>query len=215
MMIGCVRNWEMLDIVGCRILTWPISEKLHHWVRLFFQNGLWQGITNKWVDFSLSINDHNVQWLHTLYFTLLVFSPVHAQISSGQQDIVMLSDRQIRSCYSILRQRGMKIAWQWSSTCSTVTLRVHKRWLTPSLKQSRNKLDMTSVTPAIITGQDSWPLPVMVHVAIRRNTTHWLHAEPRSKTCFIMLSIGRDFSVAANWLLCVFFPSRRQKYVMC
>lgn len=65
--------------------------------------------------------------------------------------------------------------------------RIYKQWLTPSLKQSHYKLDMTSVTPAIIRGQDSWPLPVVVHVVIRHNATHWLAAEPRSKSCFIML----------------------------
>lgn len=76
--------------------------------------------------------------------------------------------------------------------CSTVTLRTHERWLAPSLKQSHYKVDMTSVTSAIITGQDSWPLPVMEHVAIRRNATHWLAVEPRSESCFIMLSIVSD-----------------------
>lgn len=70
--------------------------------------------------------------------------------------------------------------------------RVHERWLAPSLKQSHYKVDMTSVTPAIITGQDSWPLPVAEHVAIRRNAVHWLAVEPRSESCFIMLSIVLD-----------------------
>lgn len=39
---------------------------------------------------------------------MFVFSLVHARISSpaGRRDIVILSDRQIRSCFSILRQRG-------------------------------------------------------------------------------------------------------------
>lgn len=84
--------------------------------------------------------------------------------------------------------------------------RVHERWLAPSLKQSHYKVDMTSVTPAIITGQDSWPLPVAEHVAIRRNAAHWLAVEPRSESCFIMLSIVLDsqayFSAAANCLVC-------------
>lgn len=149
------------------------------------------------------------------FFTVFVFSLVHARISSpaGQQDIVMLSDRQIRSCYSILRQRRMKIVWQWSSMCSTVTLRIHEWWLTPSLKQSHYKVDMTSVTLAIITGQDSWPLPVIVHVAIRRNAMHWLALEPRSKSCFIMLPIVSD---SKGFFSCcklpgVFFFKRKPK----
>lgn len=111
---------------------------------------------------------------------------VHARIASpaSWQDIVMLSDGQFRSCYSVLRQSRMKIVRQWSSTCSTLTLHVHELWLTPSLKQSHYKLDMTSVTPAIITGQDSWPLPVMAHVVIRSNTTHWFSAEPHERKLF-------------------------------
>lgn len=83
---------------------------------------------------------------------------------------------------------------------------VHEQWLAPSLKQSHYKVDMTSVTPAIITGQDSWPLPVAEHVAIRRNAAHWLAVEPRSESRFIMLSIVLDsqayFSAAANCLVC-------------
>lgn len=142
---------------------------------------------------------------------MFVFSIVHVRIASpaGWQDIVMVSDGQFRSCYSVLRQSRMKIVWQWSSTCSTVTLHVHELWLTPSLKQSHYKLDMTSVTPTIITGQDSWPLPVMVHVVIRSNTTHWFSAEPTSESCFIMLSvvIGAEVffcPVAENGLQSVF-----------
>lgn len=129
-----------------------------------------------------------------ILFTVVVFLLANVRICSpaGGQDIVMLSGRQIRSCYSVLRQRQMKVVWQWSSVCSTVTLHIHKWWLAPSLKQSHYKVDMTSVTSAIITGQDSWPLPVMEHVAIRRNATHWLAVEPRSESCFIMLSIVSD-----------------------
>lgn len=186
MMIACIRNWEMLNTVDCRILTFPICEKLHHYFFFFLKMAYdRRSLLSEWTFHSplmiTMCNGYTLCILLRLCFHPFMRSPV------GQQDIVMLSDRQIRSCYSILRQRGMKTVWQWSSTCSTVTLRIHQRWLTPSLKQSRNKLDMTSVTPAIITGQDSWPLPVMVHVAIRCNATHWLHAEPRSTTCFIML----------------------------
>lgn len=119
-------------------------------------------------------------------FTLFVFSLVHVRTSSpaGRQDIVMLSDGQIRSCYSALHQRRTRIVWQWSSMCSTVTLRVHQRWLTLSLKQSHYKVDMTSVTAAIITGQDSWPLAVTAHAAIRRNTARRLAAEPTEQKLF-------------------------------
>lgn len=84
-----------------------------------------------------------------------------------------------------------------------------------SLKQTHYKVDMTSVNPAIITGQDSWPLPVMVHVAIRRNATHWLAAESRSKSCFIMPSIVSDskgfFSCCK--LAGVFFFKRKPEFM--
>ena len=69
---------------------------------------------------------------------------------------------------------------------------VHTSGDSLSLKQTHYKVDMTSVNPAIITGQDSWPRPVTVHVAMRRNVTPWLAAEPRSKSRFIMLSIVSD-----------------------
>lgn len=91
---------------------------------------------------------------------------------------------------------------------------VHTSGDSLSLKQTHYKVDMTSVNPAIITGQDSWPLPVMVHVAMRRNGTHWLAAEPRSKSCFIMLSIVSDrktgfFSCCK--LAAVFFFKKKSK----
>ncbi len=149
-----------------------------------------------------------MQRLHTFF---LVFSQVHARICSpaGWQDIVMLSDRQITSRYSTLRQREMTIVWQWSIMFSTVTPCIHERWLALSLKQSHYKADMTSVTLAIITGQDSWPLPVTVHVEIRiTRLSDWLWS-PGAKAvlkCFLLNQTVRPFSVAANCLVC--FSSR-------
>lgn len=109
-----------------------------------------------------------------------------------RQDVVRLSDGQIGRCYNVLRQRRLKVVWQRSSARSTVTRRGHEWWrvltsgdewwLGPSLKPSHYKVDMTSVTPAIITGQDSWPLAVVTHVAVRRYAAAWLAAgAPRAK----------------------------------
>lgn len=134
---------------------------------------------------------HDVQWLHTLDVFLLSNCTITflCAITSqaGRQDIVILNDRQIRRCYSTLRQRKLKTEWQRSRACSPLTLCMCKQWLTPSLKQSHYKPDMTSVTLAIIRGQDSWPLLVTAHVAIGRSTDSWLAEAYKSRCSFVML----------------------------
>lgn len=70
-------------------------------------------------------------WIQCAWNSLLccVFRSSRISFTAGWQDIVILSDRQITSCYSLLHQR-IEIVWQWSSVCSTVTLPTHGRWLT-------------------------------------------------------------------------------------
>lgn len=130
----------------------------------------------------------------------------------------LLSDRQTGHCYDEWQTDQkllQRIASETNEGCVTAIQYVFnsdpaldERWLAPSLKQSHYKVDMTSVTPAIITGQDSWPLPVMEHVAISRNVTHCLVVEPRSKRCFIMVSIVPD---SKGFVSCCKFFERNPK----
>lgn len=73
-----------------------------------------------------------------ILFFVFVFSQIQARISSpaGRQDVIMLSDRWIRSRYSVLRQRGTKIVWQWSSVCSTANP-THTRAVTHSVIKTK------------------------------------------------------------------------------
>lgn len=159
-------NWKKLrsrHLKASIILTQIIYQKLKLWTFIFL-NMEWQ------LNFPLVtplIMICRCKATCIFFPCVSLFTCLWGMTSpAGWQDIVILNDGQIRSCYSALRQKGRKTVWQQSRMYSPVTLSSYKQWLSPSLKQSHYKLDMASVTLAIIRGQDSWPLLVMVHVVI-------------------------------------------------
>ena len=130
-----------------------------------------------------SFHDACEQRLESIRIYMFSAADVKMCSPAGRRDAVMLSDRRIRSCYSVLRQRQTKVVW-WCDSDPVCVQQWPCVWLTPSLKQRHRKADMTCVTAAIITGQVSWPLPVAEHVAIRHNVAHRLAVESRSKKLF-------------------------------